>query len=198
MTGAYAGILNGGSAVKPYGLIELRLLGDREPLMGAGGGIGERVIQERAARSLTYMMEKVVSDGSGGRAAIDGWQLAGKTGTTQGARDAWFIGFSADYVAGIWMGYDDNSPLTGVTGGGLPAEIWHEVMVRVLEGVPPRALPMDVPGAGTKTFDPGAQLGGGSSGSNSTGSIIENVLRDIFGGGSGGGSSGQAPASPSR
>ena len=57
MTGAYAGILNGGSAVKPYGLIELRLLGDREPLMGAGGGIGERVIQERAARSLTYMME---------------------------------------------------------------------------------------------------------------------------------------------
>ncbi|AXI56376.1 transglycosylase domain-containing protein [Sulfitobacter sp. JL08] len=198
MTGAYAGILNGGSAVKPYGLIELRLLGDREPLMGAGGGIGERVIQERAARSLTYMMEKVVSEGSGGRAAIDGWQLAGKTGTTQGARDAWFIGFSADYVAGIWMGYDDNSPLTGVTGGGLPAEIWHEVMVRVLEGVPPRALPMDVPGAGTKTFDPGAQLGGGTSGSNSTGSIIENVLRDIFGGGSGGGSSGQAPASPSR
>jgi 1A family penicillin-binding protein len=195
MTGAYAGILNGGSAVKPYGLIELRLLGDREPLMGAGGGIGERVIQERAARSLTYMMEKVVSDGSGGRAAINGWQLAGKTGTTQGARDAWFIGFSADYVAGIWMGYDDNSPLTGVTGGGLPAEIWHEVMVRVLDGLPPRALPMDVPGSGTKTFDPGAQVRGGSS--NSTGSIIENVLRDIFGGG-GGGSSGQTPSAPSR
>ena len=145
MTGAYAGILNGGSAVKPYGLIELRLAGDAEPLLEATGGIRERVIQESAARELTWMMYQVVENGSGRRAAIDGWEIAGKTGTTQGARDAWFIGFSGDYVAGVWMGYDDNTPLTGVTGSGLPAQIWHETMVRVLNGIPPNPLPMTVP-----------------------------------------------------
>ncbi|MEM6276487.1 MAG: transglycosylase domain-containing protein, partial [Pseudomonadota bacterium] len=83
MTGAYAGILNGGSSVTPYGLIELRLQGDEEPLMGTGGGIGERVIQEDAAAKLMYMMNAVIRQGSGGRAAIDGYEIAGKTGTTQ-------------------------------------------------------------------------------------------------------------------
>ena len=145
MTGAYAGILNGGSSVTPYGLIELRLQGETEPMIGAGGGIGERVISEQSAQLLTYMMTQVLEGGTGGRARLEGRPAAGKTGTTQAARDAWFIGFTADYVAGVWMGYDDNTPLTGVTGGGLPAEIWHEVMVRVHDGLPPRDLPMIVP-----------------------------------------------------
>lgn len=145
MTGAYAGILNGGSAVKPYGLTELRLAGDDKPLLEATGGIRERVIQETAARELTWMMHQVVEGGSGRRAAIEGWEIAGKTGTTQGARDAWFIGFSGDYVAAVWMGYDNNTPLTGVTGSGLPAEIWHETMRRVLDGLTPTPLPMNVP-----------------------------------------------------
>lgn len=145
MTGAYAGILNGGSAVKPYGLVELRLQGDSEPIMGSGGGIRERVIREQSARELTWMMYQVVEGGTGRRAAIEGYEIAGKTGTTQAARDAWFIGFSGDYVAGIWMGYDDNTPLTGVTGSGLPAEIWHETMTRVLQGVPATPLPMSPP-----------------------------------------------------
>ncbi len=145
MTGAYAGILNGGSSVTPYGLVELRLQGEDTPMIGAGGGIGERVISERAARELTYMMSQVLEAGTGGRARLDGRPAAGKTGTTSAARDAWFIGFTADYVVGVWMGYDDNRPLTGVTGGGLPAEIWHEVMVRISNGVPVSDLPMIVP-----------------------------------------------------
>lgn len=145
MTGAYAGILNGGSSVTPYGLVELRLQGETETLMDSGGGIGERVIREDAAKQLIFMMEKVVSEGSGRRARLEGRQAAGKTGTTQAARDAWFVGFTADYVAGVWMGYDDNTPLTGVTGGGLPAEIWRETMERVHEGLPARPLPMIVP-----------------------------------------------------
>lgn len=145
MTGAYSGILNGGLAVKPYGLLELRLQAENEPLMGADGGFGDRVISEQAARYLTYMMSKVIEEGTGTRARIPGWQAAGKTGTTQAARDAWFIGFTADYVAGVWMGYDDNTPLTGVTGGGIPAEIWREVMVRVHDGLSPAPLPMDIP-----------------------------------------------------
>ena len=145
MTGAYAGILNGGSSVTPYGLLELRLQGESDPLMGQGGGIGERVIREDAARELVWMMWNAVEHGTGQRARIDGHQIAGKTGTTNSARDAWFIGFSGEYVAGVWMGYDDNTPLTGVTGAGLPAEIWHETMVRVLDGQPAAPLPMVEP-----------------------------------------------------
>jgi len=145
MTGAYAGILNGGRSVTPYGLIELRLQGENTPLMHQEGGLGERVISKNAAQNLIYMMYQVVENGTGGRAKLEDRQVAGKTGTTQKARDAWFIGFSADYVTGVWMGYDDNTPLKGVTGGGLPAEIWHETMARVHKGVSPKPLPMKRP-----------------------------------------------------
>lgn len=145
MTGAYAGILNGGSSVTPYGLVELKLKGEADSLMGAGGGIGERVISENAAKLLTFMMSKVVESGTGTKARLEGRPAAGKTGTTSAARDAWFIGFTADYVTGVWIGYDDNTPLKGVTGGGLPAEIWHEVMTRVEDGVPVTELPLIVP-----------------------------------------------------
>jgi 1A family penicillin-binding protein len=150
MSGAFAGILNGGSAVQPYGLIDLRLKGETEPLMdNIGTGLQERVIQQSAARELTYMMSQVVARGTGTRAQIPGWELAGKSGTTNSARDAWFIGFNADYVIGVWMGYDDNSPMTGVTGGGLPAEIWQATMSRVVAGETPKPLPMDIPGPST-------------------------------------------------
>jgi membrane peptidoglycan carboxypeptidase len=144
MTAAYAGILNGGSSVTPYGLQELRLLGEDTPVMGAGGGIGERVIQEAAAMQLIFLMQQVVLSGTGRRAAIPNLEVAGKTGTTQAARDAWFIGFTADYVAGVWMGYDDNTPLKGVTGGGLPADIWKETMARIHENDAPKPLPIDL------------------------------------------------------
>ena len=147
MTGAYAGILNGGSSVTPYGLLELRLLGEDTEIMGKSGGIGERVIHEEAARQLMYVMSKTVTEGTGKRAAITGWQIAAKTGTTQAARDAWFIGFTADYVAGIWMGYDDNTPLNGVTGGGLPADIWRETMLGIYGVNSPPPLPLSAPSA---------------------------------------------------
>ncbi|MCW1918367.1 PBP1A family penicillin-binding protein [Rhodobacter sp. KR11] len=145
MTGAYAGILNGGSSVTPYGMRDLRLKGDTDPLMGASGGMGARVIAPEAAGQLIWMMTQVIQGGTGGRAALGDRPVAGKTGTTSEARDAWFIGFTADYVTGVWMGYDDNTPLQGVTGGGLPAEIWHEVMVRVEDGLPVTQLPLIVP-----------------------------------------------------
>lgn len=142
MTGAYAGILNGGSSVEPYGIVELKLQGDDTPLAGQEGGIGERVISENADKQLIYMMNQVIERGTGRRAKLAGYEAAGKTGTTSAARDAWFIGFTADYVAGVWMGYDDNRPLTGVTGGGLPAQIWQAVMTRVQKGLEPKPLPM--------------------------------------------------------
>ncbi|WP_340303780.1 transglycosylase domain-containing protein [Roseobacter sp. HKCCD7870] len=142
MSGAYAGILNGGSAVTPYGLLELRLMGEDTPLMGQTGGIRERVITDNAARQLIYMMNQVVENGTGQRANLADVEVAGKTGTTNSARDAWFIGFTSDYVAGVWMGYDDNRPLTGVTGGGLPAELWRQTMERIQANQPASPLPM--------------------------------------------------------
>ena len=180
MTGAYAGILNGGSSVRPYGLIELRLMGDEAPLMGQVGGMGERVISENAARQLVYMMQQVVERGTGQRARLGDRQVAGKTGTTQAARDAWFLGFSADYVAGVWMGNDDNTPLTGVTGGGLPAEIWKEVMMRVHADLPAHALPMITPSQMPRAVPQPAP--GQASPRNRRGTSIDDVLRTIFGG----------------
>ncbi|MBV7394414.1 transglycosylase domain-containing protein [Mameliella sediminis] len=178
MTGAYAGILNGGSSVKPYGQQLIRYKGSSDPLMQASGGMGERVVREDAARQLVWMMQKVVSEGTGGRAALPDRQVAGKTGTSQEARDAWFVGFTADYVAGVWMGYDDNTPLTGVTGSGLPAEIWHEVMLRVHEGLPVRSLPMTEP-VPPKIIEPEPA----PQQPRRRETILEQVLRDILGGG---------------
>ncbi|WP_171133562.1 MULTISPECIES: transglycosylase domain-containing protein [unclassified Ruegeria] len=178
MTGAYAGILNGGSAVEPYGLTELKLLGDETPVMVTTTGIGERVINDKAARELTWMMERVVSEGTGGRAKLPGWQVAGKTGTTQAARDAWFIGFTADYVAGVWMGYDDNTPLSGVTGGGLPAEIWRETMLRITDGMTPTPLPMSAPEPPVQTAQPQRQQRRQQGG---FAQDINNLLNSIFG-----------------
>lgn len=176
MTGAFAGILNGGSSVTPYGLTDLRFLGDTEPLMdGSGTGIGERVIQQSAARELTWMMAQVVESGTGQRAKIDGWQIAGKSGTTQAARDAWFIAFTGDYVTGVWMGYDDNRPLSGVTGGGLPADIWRETMTRVLAGQQPVPLPMQAPAQQGN----GTVMEGGTTDAVAD-QVLQNVLENIL------------------
>ncbi|AZY92957.1 glycosyl transferase [Paracoccus sp. S4493] len=136
LTGAYAGIRNGGTSVAPYGVVEVAMQGDDRPLMGQSGGFGERVISQRAAGQLIYMMQQVISNGTGGRAQLGDRPVAGKTGTTSSYRDAWFVGFTEQYVTGVWMGNDDNTPLTGVTGGGLPAEIWQAVMLEIHDGLP--------------------------------------------------------------
>jgi penicillin-binding protein 1A len=181
MTGAYAGILNRGVSVRPYGLRALRRKADGAPLMQGGPAPGVRVLDERAAGELVWMMAQVVEGGTGTRARLpDGRPAAGKTGTTQADRAAWFVGFTADYVTGVWMGYDDNTPLTGTTGGGLPAEIWRETMVRVEDGRPlagrparspsppvarlPERLPNPVAGVETAVR-----------------TVVQNVLNGLFG-----------------
>ena len=184
MTAAYAGILNGGSSVRPYGFTALTLAGEGTPLMTIGSGIGERVISEEAAHRLVWMMTQVLEApyGTGRRAALpDGRQAAGKTGTTTSARDAWFIGFTADYVVGVWMCNDDNSPLTGVTGGGLPADIWRETMMRIHAGVPLHPLPMLTPrrpdlDPPTTRGTPGAAPGSGGSLSDTVRGLLEGIL----------------------
>lgn len=189
MTAAFAGILNGGSSVRPYGFTSLSLAGERTPLMTIGSGIGERVISAEAAERLVWMMTQVIEApyGTGRRARLpDGRQAAGKTGTTTSARDAWFVGFTADYVVGVWMGNDDNAPLTGVSGGGLPAEIWREVMVRVHEGTPLHPLPMIVPSQPNIDLQPPTTRGapGSTQGSpgDSLGDAVMGILNGLLGG----------------
>ena len=190
MTGAYAGILNGGSAVAPYGMIELRIKGDPTPIIGQEGGVQERVISERAARQLVYMMRETVLTGTGTRAQVAGHPVAGKTGTTQAARDAWFLGFSADYVVGVWMGYDDNTPLSGVTGGGLPAEIFRETMARIHQGMPTKPLPMMAPEAsrrvasddrGGNSAQDRLRRGQAERRESNTDNVVEQILLDVLG-----------------
>jgi penicillin-binding protein 1A len=140
MTGVYATFASAGRLAEPFGIRNVTLRGEAEPLMRHDVEARPQAISADAARRLTGMMQEVLRSGTGRRAALPDRPLAGKTGTTQAARDAWFIGWSSDFVVGVWMGYDDNTPLVGVTGGGLPAEIWREAMARLHEGVPPRPL----------------------------------------------------------
>ncbi|MEM8698607.1 MAG: penicillin-binding transpeptidase domain-containing protein, partial [Pseudomonadota bacterium] len=145
MTGVYATIANRGRRATPHGLTEISLRGEGTPLLTQTTSSPEQVMSEQSAGLLAHMMRQVVETGTGRRALLGPWQVAGKTGTTQAARDAWFIGYTASYVVGVWMGNDDNTPLTGVTGGGLPAEIWHEVMARLVEGKPPQPIFTRIP-----------------------------------------------------
>ena len=187
MTSAYAGIRNGGTAVRPYGLVELRIKGDDQPLIGQTGGMGQRVISQKAAGELIGMMEQVIQNGTGGRAKLGNRPVAGKTGTTSSYRDAWFIGFTGQYVTGVWLGNDDNKPMKGVTGGGLPAEIWQAVMAEIHDGLPVEPL-------GSFVFDAsGAVPHVVSSGEDGAGDPLAAALSEALGQEQ---PSGSAPATP--
>lgn len=99
------------------------------------------VYQPKLARQMTSLMQEVVLAGTGRRAALTGErQAAGKTGTSQDWRDAWFVGYTGEYVVGVWVGNDDNSPMNRVTGGGLPASIWQSVVSKALKDKTPKPL----------------------------------------------------------
>ncbi|MFQ6017442.1 MAG: transglycosylase domain-containing protein [Kiloniellaceae bacterium] len=139
LTGAYAVFANRGHGVWPYGVEEIRGPGGELLYRRAGGGPG-RLVAPRVVDEMTNLLTAVVAWGSG-KAAKPDRPAAGKTGTSQEFRDAWFIGFTADLVTGVWLGNDDGAPMDRVTGGSLPARLWRRVMIRALEGVPPRPLP---------------------------------------------------------
>jgi penicillin-binding protein 1A len=89
---------------------------------------------------MNAMMRETVEDGTAKKAAF-AWPSAGKTGTSQNSRDAWFVGYTANLTTGVWFGNDDGTPMKKVTGGALPAIAWHEFMVAAHEGVPVAQLP---------------------------------------------------------
>ena len=104
----------------------------------------QRVIDEAVDRDMTAMLYGVVVSGTGGYASLHGREAAGKTGTTQDSHDAWFVGFTTDYVAAAWVGNDDSSPTRGVTGGTLPAYIWRDAMLAAEQGKPYHPLDRSV------------------------------------------------------
>jgi len=181
VTGAYAGFLSGGVKVTPYGLTRLSRKSDHAVLMKAVPQRPVRVLDERPAGELVWMLRQVVEFGTGGRARLpEGRPVAGKTGTTQAARDAWFVGFTADYVTGVWMGYDDNTPLSGTTGGGLPAEIWRETMTRAEADRPVRPLPERIPERRVAQTVPDVPVAV-SSVESTVRSVVQNVIQGLFG-----------------
>jgi penicillin-binding protein 1A len=90
---------------------------------------------------MNTMMQETLLSGTARKAEIPGWMAAGKTGTSQDFRDAWFIGYTANLVTGVWLGNDDNSPTKKATGGGLPVEVWTRFMRAAHQGVPVAVLP---------------------------------------------------------
>jgi penicillin-binding protein 1A len=110
------------------------------------------VIEPRYVAMMNTMMQETLISGTARKAEIPGWQAAGKTGTSQDFRDAWFIGYTANLVTGVWLGNDDNSPTKKATGGGLPVEVWTRFMRQALQGVPAAPLPNPDKGGGLSTI----------------------------------------------
>ncbi|GAB5467325.1 MAG: PBP1A family penicillin-binding protein [Rhodospirillales bacterium] len=139
LTGAFAVFANQGRSVWPYGI---KTIQGREgtTLFRRPEEVYHRVVRPQTVDAMNDLLHAVVSWGTG-RRADPGRPAAGKTGTSQDFRDAWFVGFTADLVVGVWVGNDDGTPMDKVTGGRLPAEIWRRIVTAAEEGRPVRPLP---------------------------------------------------------
>ena len=147
LVGAYAPFANGGFAATPHVVTRIRTL-DGKLLYMRQADEHNQVIEPRYVGMMNTMMRETLISGTAKKADIPGWQAAGKTGTSQDYRDAWFIGYTSNLVTGVWLGNDDNSPTKKTTGGGLPVEVWTRFMRAAHEGVPVAALPSSPGGWG--------------------------------------------------
>ncbi|MDP7602144.1 MAG: PBP1A family penicillin-binding protein, partial [Rhodospirillales bacterium] len=126
MTGAFAVLANGGYGIWPFGVEQIKNFSGRVLYRRQGGGTG-RIIERRYVKAMDDMLGEVIRTGTGKKAQLQRW-AAGKTGTSQSFRDAWFIGYTRQYVTGVWLGNDNDAPMKKITGGGLPAIIWQQIM----------------------------------------------------------------------
>ncbi|QJE74724.1 PBP1A family penicillin-binding protein [Aerophototrophica crusticola] len=139
LTGAYATLANDGRSVIPYAIQEIRDT-DGQLLYQRRGSSAGHAVAGPDVEAINQMLLAPIAYGTGTAARLDR-MAAGKTGTTQDYKDAWFVGFTADLVAGVWLGNDDGAPMKKVAGGGLPAKLWRSVMEDAHRGLPPRPLP---------------------------------------------------------
>ena len=148
---AYATFPNKGKAVTPHAVLEVRTgTGDLVWRYDRDGPKPKQAIPASVASDMAEMMSHVVEEGTARRARLDGIPAAGKTGTTNAFRDAWFNGYTGNFVCAVWFGNDDYSPTNRMTGGSLPAQTWHEIMVVAHQGVEVK----DIPGVKTPGKQP--------------------------------------------
>jgi len=185
LTTAYAAFANGGIGIAAYGVAEIDDSNGNVLYRRQGGGFGQ-VISPTALSRMHELMSAVLTEGTGKAARLDR-PAAGKTGTTQDYRDAWFLGFTADYVAGVWLGNDDQRhEMKKVTGGGLPAQLWKQVMVAAHRGLPARPLyePARAPAADAdndlgRAADAAVNAVGDAA--QGIGSAIDDLVKSLFG-----------------
>jgi penicillin-binding protein 1A len=143
LVSAYAPFANGGFAASPYVVERVRAAHGSKTLYARSKNAPPRVIDAHYVTMMNAMMRETVASGTARRADLPGWPVAGKTGTSQDFRDAWFVGFTSLLVTGVWLGNDDNTPTKRITGGGLPVEVWSQFMRAAHRGKPPSDLPGD-------------------------------------------------------
>jgi penicillin-binding protein 1A len=140
LTGAYGTFASGGIAVEPHIIRRIRSTGGRV-LYARGAPQGDQLVSAASIGALNDMLQTAVRSGTGRRAELNGHPTAGKTGTSQEFRDAWFVGYTAHFVGGVWVGNDNGTPMRRVTGGNLPAQIWKAVMTAAHQGKESYPLP---------------------------------------------------------
>ncbi len=158
LVGAYAPFANGGSGVSPHVVEKVRTATGKVLYARARDDFGQ-IIDPRHVAMMNAMMQETLLTGTARKAELTGWPAAGKTGTSQDFRDAWFVGYTSNLVTGIWLGNDDNSPTRKATGGGLPVEVWTRFMRAAHQNVPIAGLPGLDGRAGTRLspFDEGRE-----------------------------------------
>lgn len=137
---AYAPFTNGGIGVQPQIIAKVRTAAGKLLYQRKRFSNG-RVIDQNYVAMMNTMLQETLLTGTARKGSVPGWQAAGKTGTSQDWRDAWFIGYTSHLVAGVWLGNDDNSPTKKASGGNLPVEIWSRFMRVAHQGVSPQPLP---------------------------------------------------------
>ena len=140
LVAAYAPFANGGMAVAAHAVERVRTRAGKILYVRAPQNYG-RIIDARNVAMMNAMLRETIMSGTAKGAQLPGWQAAGKTGTSQEFRDAWFVGYTSHLITGVWLGNDDSSPTKKATGGGLPVEVWTHFMRAAHQGVPVAALP---------------------------------------------------------
>ncbi len=188
LVAAYAAFANGGLAVSPH-VVERIRTADGKMLYDRSLTPLGRIVDARYVAMMNTMMRETLVTGTARSANLPGWQAAGKTGTSQDFRDAWFIGYTSHLVTGVWLGNDDNTPTRKAVGGGLPVEIWSRFMRTAHAGVAPASLPgladggwfnLGPPPAAVSA--PGAATGSGQQNNQNNGGGLDTWLLDkLFG-----------------
>ncbi|HEX4041600.1 MAG TPA: PBP1A family penicillin-binding protein [Xanthobacteraceae bacterium] len=140
LVSAYATFANGGLAIAPHVVQRIRTADGKTLYDRAAQPLG-RIVEPRYVGMMNTMMQQTLISGTARSASLPGWQAAGKTGTSQDYRDAWFVGYTSHLVTGVWLGNDDDTPTKRAVGGGLPVEIWSRFMKVAHAGVTPAPLP---------------------------------------------------------